>query len=200
MRVLAPVPETDKPPSVRPSKHGPKAPSIAPAVLLDDGERPRPLPPDAKPAIAAACAVALFGAVYFAMSGDTPPAPLASATPKPTATAATTAATPTTTAAPTITTGVQAAQTIKLHVEISPDYAKLSLDGTKLKAPFDGTLPKDGAKHVLKIDAPGHKQKKIEIIASADTNLVVALEPLPKVHKTAEPADPPPGPAPDPYD
>ena len=194
--------EADKPPSVRPSKHGPKAPSVAPAVIVDEDERPRPLPPYAKPAIIAASACALLGAVYFAMSGDSPQAvPTASATSAPalprTATGAVAPTAPT--AAPTAPGTVQAAQTIKLHVEISPDYAKLSLDGKKLKAPYEGTLPKDGAKHLLKIDAPGHKQKKIEIIASADTNLVVALEPLPKVKKTADPGEPP-GPAPDPYD
>ncbi len=194
---------TDKPPSVRPSKHGPKAPSFAPAVIVDDGDRPRPLPAYAKPAIIGACACALLGAVYFAMSGEPAPAPLASASSKPAATSTPTPTPSTTTATskPTVDTSVPASPTIKLHIEITPEYAKVSLDGRKLKAPFDGTLPRDGAKHVLKIDAPGHKQKKIEITASADTNLVIALEPLPKPSKTVEPIEPAPSaPTPDPYD
>lgn len=67
-----------------------------------------------------------------------------------------------------------------LKIEVSPDYARVYLDGARLKPPLERTLPRDGADHELRIEAPGHKTRKIPFKANADLALVVALEALPK--------------------
>ncbi len=135
----------------------------------------------------------IAGALYVTSRDPEPRSDLAAAVPSPAAPGLTPTATSTSTAvAPAPSADVSAAPaTVRLKVEVSPDYARVKIDGKKLKLPFDGTLPKDGAKHTLKIEAPGHKTKTIEVMANADTNLVIALEPVLKANPTGVPAPPP---------
>jgi len=161
-----------------------------------------------KPLAIALAVGALAGGVYFATADDPlllGPAATAIAN-RPTSLPPSALLAPpllSTTGSPVASSTAPDADTIKLHIDVSPDYAKVTLDGKKVKTRYDGTLPKDGAKHVLKIDAPGHKQKKIEFVASADTNLVIALEALSKAARprtgeapsTAAPVEPPPDPS-----
>ncbi len=126
-------------------------------------------------------------AIVFAMRGPAPATPGQA----PTQRAAPTPAQPqitTSSAAPTaspVPPPVPAASTIQLTMEVSPNYARVYLDKTRLKAPYAQSLPRDGAAHELKIEAPGHKTKKVPFQATSDLSLVIALEALPKKAKPA---------------
>jgi hypothetical protein len=70
--------------------------------------------------------------------------------------------------------------TVRLRIEVNPRYARVFLDGVRLKAPYVHSLTKDGTKHEIRVEAPGHNPKKVKFTSDADTNLVVALEAIPQ--------------------
>lgn len=120
-------------------------------------------------------------AIVFAMRGPAsiPPASAPTQRATPTASAPRSAA-PSTPSVSTSAAPAPPAPTIKLTMEVSPNYARVYLDKARLKAPYELSLPRDGAKHELKIEAPGHKTRRVPFEATADLALVVALEVLPK--------------------
>lgn len=69
---------------------------------------------------------------------------------------------------------------IQITIDSSPHYARVYLDKKRLDPPFEISLPRDGAAHEVKVEAPGHKSRTVPFKATADLALVVALEPLPK--------------------
>jgi hypothetical protein len=97
--------------------------------------------------------------------------------------------------APSATPAVPPSQNIQLTIDASPKYARVYLDNQRMKDPYELTLPRDGKDHEVRVEAPGHKTRKIPFKASADLALVIALEPLPK-KKTGSSPSPSSGPPP----
>jgi serine/threonine-protein kinase len=72
-------------------------------------------------------------------------------------------------------TGGAARSTITVTINVKPQGAKLWLDDI----PLDKTVlevPADGSRHVLKIDAPGHRAETHELVYDVSRNLEVKLE------------------------
>lgn len=83
-------------------------------------------------------------------------------------------------------------QNIQLTIDASPRYARVYLDDQKMTEPYELTLPRDGKEHEVRVEAPGHKTRKVPFKSSADLALVIALEPLPKKKNGSVPSAPPP--------
>jgi hypothetical protein len=199
-------PPPDDPPSVPPlpleSAKASLAPRPIPAVGDDADVAPRAttslasvppraseLPPDGSRRIltalvgitGAAVGIAIVAIIFAARD----PSPAPSVPTSPTANVVTTPPPPAKPTAPDppASSPVAEPSTIQVTMDVSPNYARVYLDKERLKAPYARTLPRDGADHELKIEAPGHKTKKIPFKASGDLALVVALEALPKKKK-----------------
>lgn len=92
----------------------------------------------------------------------------------------------------------------KILVKASPDTAEIFLDGTKVgdKGRFEGTVPRDGAEHEIKVDAPGYASKTKTLKPGEDLSWEPELVPnrtaggTPSPKKTATPAEPTPPPLP----
>jgi hypothetical protein len=90
----------------------------------------------------------------------------------------------------------------KILVKASPDTAEIFLDGTKVgeKGRYEGTVPRDGAEHELKVDAPGYASKTKTLKPGEDLSWEPELVPnrtaggTPAPKKTATPAEPTPPP------
>ncbi len=91
---------------------------------------------------------------------------------------------------------------VNLHVEVAPLEATVSLDGVPLPAvPCDADVPRDGAPHVVRFEAPGFVSRVESFRADADVRIAVALERVPPPRYAAwrahtvprsEPAEAPP--------
>jgi predicted Ser/Thr protein kinase len=116
-------------------------------------------------AIAAASAVVLLGRVpppCVAASAPSPPVPTSLAADR------------------------EARPRAKLHVEVVPREATVSLDGVPLPtAPCDADLPRDGSLHVVRLESPGFVSRVESLRADADVRLVVALERAPRARAAA---------------
>ncbi|MBL9023893.1 MAG: hypothetical protein JNL21_16985 [Myxococcales bacterium] len=190
-REAEPVPEPEPATAAAhaPATDKPAAVSVPPRASLPSSAAPpdnsRRLVTALVGTTGAAVGIAVV-AIIFAMRGPAPTTP----GPAPTQRAAPTPAQPQITPSPaptasTVPPPVPAASTIQLTMEVSPNYARVYLDKARLKAPYAQSLPKDGAAHELKIEAPGHKTKKVPFQATSDLSLVIALEALPKKAKPA---------------
>jgi hypothetical protein len=87
---------------------------------------------------------------------------------------------------------VPPSQNIQLTIDASPRYARVYLDNQLMKTPYELTLARDGKDHEVRVEAPGHKTRKVPFKSSADLALVIALEPLPKKKNGSAPSAPPP--------
>ena len=174
------------PPAVAAAAPSPAQAAVPPSIPPRGSE----VPPDGGRRIltalvgitGAAVGIAVVAIVFATRSTPPPSVPGGSTAVAPTvrpAATATSAAAP----APSASTAAPEPATITVTMEVSPSYARVYLDKARIKPPYDRTLPRDGADHELKIEAPGHKSKKIPFKATGDLSLVIALEALPKKKK-----------------
>ena len=67
------------------------------------------------------------------------------------------------------------APTVKLRVSVSPALAQIFVDDARLASnPFEGTFPRDGNTHLLRVEAHGFVSRS-EVV-SFDTDRVVEIE------------------------
>ena len=143
------------------------------------GAKPRSKAPWIIGGVIAVAAIGV-GAV-IATSSSTPPA-----APKPAPVVA--ASTPTPTPAPTPTPTVTQLN-ITLTFELDPKDATVTLDGKPVSA-SEVSVPKDTAKHHLKISAAGYVDHDEDLAFDESQKLAIELVAQPKVSKTAQPAQP----------
>jgi serine/threonine-protein kinase len=187
------------PPSTQSSPSGATSqlplPNLAVPSSSDSGfSRPAP-PPQARrllfsAAIGAAAAVAVGVLVLRARAPEAPP-PTASAPPESaTAPPVTPAPQPAPEPAP-------APSTIELRIGAAPPSAKLFLDDVPLENnPFAGRFPADGARHLVRVEAPGYATQKE--FASFDEDITLDFDLDRKTAVVSRPrrkAPPPPEPA-----
>lgn len=102
--------------------------------------------------------------------------------------------------------GPGAPSTIRLTVEVTPRGAKVKLDGEVLRDPFHKTLPRADVEHVVEVEARGYQKRKARFRATADANIIIALDRLPpkesppEQSSDPEPLPPPPETEVDPYE
>lgn len=74
------------------------------------------------------------------------------------------------------------ATTMTLNIELSPREARAFLDGEALEGThIQRKLPRDGAGHLVRVEAHGYKKTVQAFNANADVTLVLSLELLPKL-------------------
>lgn len=72
-----------------------------------------------------------------------------------------------------------AAERVKIRVSVTPESAKLSLDGAELKdKPYVDLVPKDGTEHTLRAEAPGYESESRVVKYDADVNESFSLKKL----------------------
>ena len=135
----------------------------------------------------AAAVMALAAVLVFAVTRPSaPPAPAAA---RPTA--PTTPPEPAATTPPAQTQGIAVAlppitppvvpQKVDLAMKLkaSPSQAKIWVDGVEVAAnPYSAQIPKDGASHKVRADAPGYVPKEMLFTADSDVSLELALDPI----------------------
>jgi hypothetical protein len=82
--------------------------------------------------------------------------------------------------------------TVELRVLVTPTDAKLFLDDKELGvSPFQGTMRRDNAKHLLRVEASGHLSKTVDVsldrASTVEVVLVKAAEHEPGPHRTTVP-------------
>ena len=76
---------------------------------------------------------------------------------------------------------------VSLTIKVSPEEARVSLDGAPITAPFTGQFRRDASLHHLEVSGPGLRSIKQLISFDRDQTLAIALEPLPE-RASAQPA------------
>ncbi|MBI2390645.1 MAG: serine/threonine protein kinase [Deltaproteobacteria bacterium] len=155
-------------------------------------------------------ALAVVGLVVAGLIVIRPPATAPSVASTPSASAPPPAPAATT-AAPVASSGAPAPAVAEatLTVRAEPEIAKLFLDGQALATnPSSHKLPRDGASHVLRAEAPGYATKTLTVTLEADRDVLLSLDkhagagtvhPTPtKAAATTASAAPPPAPPPAP--
>jgi len=112
--------------------------------------KPAPPPPAVKPVVAAV------------VPTPTPTPPPAPTTPPP---------------APKPAPAPAAPEGIALHIRTTPPNAELTLDGTRLQNPFDGSFPKSALRRQLVARAPGYRPSSQWIALDTPQEIAVRLEP-----------------------
>ena len=69
---------------------------------------------------------------------------------------------------------------VSLTINVTPEEARVSLDGAPITAPFTGQFRKDASLHHLEVSGPGLRSIKQLISFDRDQTLAIALEPLPE--------------------
>lgn len=69
---------------------------------------------------------------------------------------------------------------IKLTLRAQPNTARLFVDGASVATnPMEMTVRKDGAKHTIRAEAPGHVEKSQDLIFDGDKEVLLVLEQAP---------------------
>jgi len=80
---------------------------------------------------------------------------------------------------------------VRLKLLAQPATARLFLDGASVSTnPADITLPRDGARHIIRAEAVGHLEKVQEVTLDGDKDVVLSLDPLPEEATSAKPSAP----------
>ena len=144
--------------------------------------------------VAASVAVALFLALggqpetqaRSASSAEPSSASAPASAAQPSAPAAPAPATPSTSPTPASeqaaqakpTTDAPARETVRIHIDVSPANAVVTLDGSLLpKLPFTADLVKDGTMHHIQASLGGHETQKIMLPFDAPREMHIVLEP-----------------------
>jgi serine/threonine-protein kinase len=108
-----------------------------------------------------------------ATTNSTPPAPAT----EPAAATPTAPAEPATQPAPVADVAAPARETVRIHIDVSPATALVTLDGSRLpKVPFTAELVKDGTMHHIHASLAGYETQKIMLPFDAPRDMHIVLE------------------------
>jgi serine/threonine-protein kinase len=75
---------------------------------------------------------------------------------------------------------------VEVKLDITPRDARIFLDGHPLSSnPYAGSLPADGSRHELRVEAEGYSPEVRSVALDADLNVIVQLEKLPALPASA---------------
>ena len=78
---------------------------------------------------------------------------------------------------------------VRLKLMAQPGSARLFLDGASVATnPADLTLPKDGARHMVRAEAAGYVERVEEVTLDGDKDVLLSLDPLPEQAASSRPA------------
>jgi hypothetical protein len=124
-------------------------------------------------------AVSVAAGLFLALRSE-PESHAAPTSPAPAAVAATTTAPapePTAPAAPAADVVAPARETVRIHIEVSPANALVTLDGSLLpKLPFTADLVKDGTMHHIQASLAGYETQKIMLPFDAPREMRIVLD------------------------